>query len=260
MSGRLCAIFISFVILICFPKLIIADTWQPAQFGQHPESLAKMIKFPEVEGNFTTYVRCEAKIFPGGSIDEVGCYNDPKVDDVFFRAIHIGANGATVQPAKVGGEEVSVLTLFTVVFAQKDGQQMVATVPNHGTNVKALGMNYIAPQKYGRSNKYHPRTELGLLWLDATMSVSGEASNIKQIKTKRSNTETRRYAKRYLTDNTFIPGFYNGEPTEMRFVKPIFGYRNGFLWNADKTKCRDSRTTCDEQSNATGKPRFVFDD
>lgn len=233
---------------------------QPASIGEHEDSLAKRIKFPEVPGNYTRYVRCEAKVLPRGSIEQAGCYHDEKIDDLFYRAIAAGANGASVIPAEVDGERVSLLMLFSVIFRQQDGQQIIAVVPNHGTNAKELGISYIAPQRYGRNIQYDPRTEIGLLWIDAQMSVQGEASNIKYLETKFTNKEAERYAKSYINDCTFIPGHLDGVATQMRFVKPIFGYRNGFMWDRDLSKCRDSSLTCDELSQTTGRPRFVFDD
>ena len=254
--------FITAVLSIAFMGLSGASeaNMQPAMIGNHEDSLANRIKFPNVEGNNTWFVRCEAKVLPAGSVEEVGCYSDDKVPEAFARAVSLGANNATMTPAIVDGENVSVLALFSVVFKQQDGQRVVAVVPNHGTNAKALGMNYIAPQRYGRGNRYHPRGEVGLLWIDAKMGADGKASDISYIRTKWSNKEGERYAKRYIKDNTFIPGHQNGEPTEMRFVKPIYGYRNGFLVDVGASKCGDSTLQCDEVSNATGKPRFVFDD
>lgn len=233
---------------------------QPARIGEHDTSLAKTITFPDVPGDYTAFVRCEAKVMPGGTIGEIGCYADAKVDPAFFRAVHMGAKSATVLPAEMDGQRVNVLMLLSVVFRQQGEQRLIAVVPNHGTNAKTLGMSYIAPQKYGRANQYLPRSELGLLWVDTTMSAGGKAGNTNYIKTDFTNKETERYAKRYINDNTFIPGFLNGEATAMRFVKPIFGYRNGFMWDSDNSKCRDSAIACDERSNATGKPRYVFDD
>ncbi|MEM7101360.1 MAG: hypothetical protein AAF541_24125 [Pseudomonadota bacterium] len=232
----------------------------PAKIGEHETSLAKTIGFPNVPGNYTTYVRCEAKVMPGGTIDEIGCYGDAEVDPAFFRAVHMGAKSATVTPATVAGNNVNVLMLLTVLFRQQDDQRIIAVIPNHGTNAKEMGMSYIAPQKYGRANQYAPRSEIGLLWVDTKMTAAGKATDTKYLETDFSTKETERYAKRYINDNTFIPGYLNGEATPMRFVKPIFGYRNGFMWDVDASKCRDSAIACDERSNATGKPRYVFDD
>ncbi len=46
----------------------------------------------------------------------------------------------------------------------------------------------------------------------------------------------------------------------MRFVKPIFGYRNGFMWEKGDSFCRNSIISCDETSRRTGQPRYLFDD
>lgn len=237
-----------------------AATMQPARIGEHETSLAKRIKFPEVDGDFTIFVRCEAKVLLAGKIEQIGCYNEPDIDPAFYRAVNVASTSASVTPATVDGENVNVLMLFSVIFRQQDGQRVIAVVPNHGTNAKELGMSYISPQRYGRSVSYRPRTELGLLWVDAEMSANGKAKNITYIKTEWTNKETQRYAKSYINEGMFIPGHLNGEATTMRFVKPIFGYRNGFMWEQDSSRCGDSLMSCTETSNATGKPRFVFDD
>lgn len=237
-----------------------AATFEPARIGEHDTSLAKLIRFPEVPGNYTLFVRCEAKVMLGGTIKEIGCYNDSKVDTLFFRAVSAAAGNASVLPARVDGENVNVLMLLSVVFRQQDGAQVIAVIPNHGTNAKELGMSYIAPQRYGQRNQYFPRSELGLLWVDARMDKGGKPKDIEYIETDFSNKETSRYAEKYMANNTFIPGFHNGEAVDMRFVKPIFGYRNGFMWDTDNSKCRDTAVACDERSNVTGLPRFVFDD
>lgn len=228
--------------------------------GQHDTSLAKMIKFPEVPGDFTLFVRCEAKVMLRGGIKEIGCYDDKDVDTLFFRAVTTAAGNATVLPATVDGERVNVLMLFSVVFRQQDGARVIAVIPNHGTNAKDLGTSYIAPQRYGARTNYNPRAELGLLWVDTRMDDEGGPRKTQYLETDFSTKETERFAEKYMEESTFIPGFHNGEPTEMRFVKPIFGYRNGFLWLDDNSNCRDSLLACDERSNATGLPRYVFDD
>lgn len=153
-----------------------------------------------------------------------------------------------------------MLALFSVLFKQQDDQRLVGVIPNHGTNAQSHGLNYVAPQRYGRGNMYRPRTDLGLLWLDATISVEGRASDISYIETEWSNRETERYAKSYINENRFIPGFVDNAPTEMRFVKPIFGYKNGFMIHPEDSKCIDTLIVCDETSGVTGQPRFAFED
>ena len=248
------------LLLLLAPLTVYADM-SPARIGTHDTSLAKRISFPEgITGDVSLYLRCEAKVLPGGSIDEAGCYGDEDIDPLFYRAVNIGSNSATMTPATVEGINVPVLALFTVMFRQQGDQRAVAVVPNHGSNAKDLGLNYVAPQRYGRRNQYTPRTDLGLLWVDTTMSAEGEPSKIKYIETQWTNRETKRFAKSYIQNNTFIPGFFNGEPRAMRFIKPIFGYKNGFMIQPESNRCRDTLVVCDETSGTTGRPRYVFDD
>jgi hypothetical protein len=249
-------------VVLCFSSATaIATSFTPARIGNHNESLAKMISFPDgVDGNVSVFLRCEAKVYPGGTIDEAGCYGDESTDPLFFRAVNLGSESASMMPATVDGEQVPVLALFTVMFKQQNGERLVAVIPNHGTNVKSLGLNYIAPQRFGRGNVYQPRTDLGLLWLDAIVSDQGKPSGVEYIDTEWTNRETERYAQSYIKDNRFIPGFLDGVPTSMRFVKPIFGYKNGFMVHPIDSKCQFTEISCDESSGATGKPRFAFDD
>ena len=251
-------------LLICSADLIAAQpnnlNMQPARIGEHEQSLANRIQFPDIPGDYTLFVRCEAKILPAGNIEDIACYDNKDVDDAFFRAISIAANSATVIPAEVNGDNVGVLMFFSVIFRQEAEQQVIGVVPNHGTNAQSVGISYIAPQRYGRSIQYTPRTELGLLWVDADMSANGTVSNVKYIKTEWSNREAERYAKSYMRDCHFIPGFVDSKPAAMRFVKPIYGYRGGFAWDKGDTRCRDSIISCDETSGTTGKPRYVFED
>ena len=249
-----------FGVLLTIAAQAGAANMQPARIGEHDTSLARTIKFPAVPGDFTLYLRCEAKVLPGGSIDELGCYSDEKIDMLFYRAVDLAATNATVTPASVDGENVGVLMLFSVIFRQQGEDHVVAVVPNHGTNARDIGLSYVAPQRYGRTSMYTPRTELGLLWIDAEMTAGGKARDIKYLDTEWTNKETKRYAKSYIKDGLFIPGFLDGEATTMRFVKPIFGHRNGFMWLKDDSKCGNSTLSCDERSSRTGKPRYVFDD
>ncbi len=100
---------------------------------------------------------------------------------------------------------------------------------------------------------------MGLLWIDTEIGANGEPGKLTLVKTKWTNREASRYAKLYMKDNEFIPGTVNGEPVSMRYVRPIFGYRNGFMWQEDNSRCLDSRVRCDEVSKRGGS-RFVFDD
>ena len=245
---------------MAFAASALAD-FVPARIGSHDESLAKRISFPkDITGDISLYVRCEAKVLPAGTIDEVGCYGDENIDRNFYRAVNLGSQGATMTPASINGESVPVLALFTVLFRQQGDERVVAVIPNHGTNASEFGLNYVAPQRWGRRNQFIPRTDLGLLWVDSMMSKEGEVSQIKYIDTEWTNKETRRYAKSYVENNLFIPGFVNNEPVAMRFVKPIFGYKNGFMIHKESSFCYDSLIACDETSGTTGRPRFVFDD
>ncbi len=248
------------VVLFAVAGTASAADMLPARIGEHDTSLANTIKFPDVDGDFTLYLRCEAKVLPAGSINELGCYSDEKIDLPFYRAVNLAAENATVTPASVDGENVGVLMLFSVIFRQQGDERVIAVVPNHGTNARSIGLSYVAPQRYGRTSMYTPRTELGLLWIDAEMTASGKARDIKYLDTEWTNTETKRYARSYIKDGMFIPGFLDGEATTMRFVKPIFGHRNGFMWLKDDSKCGNSTLSCDERSSRTGKPRYVFDD
>lgn len=248
-------------VITLLPEHALAAEYQPARIGEHDTSIAKLIRFPDIPGDISLYLRCEAKVSPGGAIDEVGCYDEEKIDRAFYRAVNIAAGNATVTAAKVDGKPVRILMLFSVMFRQMGAQRAIAVVPNHGTNSKKLGLSYIAPQRYGyNSNMYAPRTELGLLWVDAHMSELGKAGNISYLKTKWTNKETRRYAKSYISESNFIPGHLNGEPFPMRFVKPIFGHRNGFMWLRNDSRCGNSSMVCEETSKASGRPRYVFDD
>lgn len=81
-----------------------AIEFQPARIGQHENSLANSITFPgEISDDITLFLRCEAKVLPGGTIEEVGCYGDEKIDPLFYRAVNIGSNSASMTPATVDG-------------------------------------------------------------------------------------------------------------------------------------------------------------
>ena len=231
----------------------------PARIGDHDTSIARLIEHPDVPGDHTLYLRCEAKVMLGGAVREAGCYDDADVPDAFFEAVERAALRATFVPAEANGERVNALVLFTVLFRSQDGHRVTAVIPNHGTNAKAFGVNYIAPQRYG-SNRFNPRADIGLLWADAQMDETGKPSGLKLVDTAWTTRETRRYARRYINGNDFIPGFVNGEPTAMRFLKPIFGYRNGFMRMRDDSKCRSSTIDCREVSSSSGENRYVFDD
>ncbi len=237
---------------------VSAADYRSARIGTHETSLSKLIQFPESSDDVRLFVRCEARVGPSGAIVETGCYSDPKVDEGYYRAVSQAAQGATMEPALVDGQAVTANVLYAVLFRSQDGQRTVAVVPNHGTNAKEFGFNYIAPQRYG-ANRHSPRSEVGLLWIDAQMDAQGKARDINLIKTKWSTREASRYAKMYLRDNRFIPGSVQGEPRSMRFVRPVFGYRNGFMWQPDSSRCLDSSVQCDEVSRSGGS-RFVFDD
>ena len=236
----------------------MAAEYRSARIGSHDTSLAKQIRFPDTGGDVRLFVRCEARVGPTGAVVETGCYSDPKIDEDYYRAVSEGAQGATMEPAMVDGDTVTANVLYAVLFRSQDGQRSVAVVPNHGTNAQEFGLNYTAPQRYG-ANRHSPRSEVGLLWIDAQMGVNGKAQDITLIKTKWSTREASRYAKMYLKNNRFIPGTVQGEPQSMRFVRPVFGYRNGFMWDQDNSRCLDSSVQCDEVSRSGGS-RFVFDD
>ena len=254
MRGSLIALLLGAVT----SQAAFAVSFQPARIGNQETSLANLIGFPDIPGDYTLYVRCEVRVGPAGGIFEIGCYSDPDVDSRFYRAFSLSAESATLLPASVDGENVSSLVMVTVVFRSRGGERVKAVIPNHGTNAKELGLNYIAPQRYG-NNRYEPRSEIGLVWADASIDVNGQVHALEFVETKWSNREAKRYGTEYMEGNRFMPGFVDGEPYAMRFVKPIFGFRNGFMWMDDDSKCRSSSINCEEYSRS-GRSRYVFDD
>lgn len=236
-----------------------AASFQPAMIGDHDFSLAQRVKMPKVKGDFTVFVRCEAEVGATGNIRTNGCYNDADVSGKFFKAVELASNRARFVPASVEGERVNVVALYTVVFRQKDGSQHVAVIPNHGTNAQQFGINYVAPQRYGRPPKIRGldlrnydgggddkdglRTRTGLQWVEAQIDELGRCTEAEVIRTSRSSRGGSRMAKRVVDEGPFIPGFVNGQPQAMRYIEPFYGESDGFLW-FDKTKCRADNMGC----------------
>ena len=108
MSSRRVSLTLA-AVLFFFSAAAIATSFTPARIGNHNESLAKTISFPDgVDGDVSVFLRCEAKVYPGGTIDEAGCYGDESTDPSFFRAVNLGSESASMTPATVNGEQVPV--------------------------------------------------------------------------------------------------------------------------------------------------------
>ena len=241
-----------------------AASFEPAQIGTHDFSLANRIKMPRVKGDFTVFVRCEAEVGASGKIRRNGCYDDADVDDKFFKAVELAANRARFVPARVDGEPVKVLALYSVVFRRQGDVDRVGVIPNHGTNAQDFGINYVAPQRYGTPSKVRGidyrdlsgagddpdglRTRTGLQWVEAEIDGRGRCRSATVIRTAQSSKGGMRMAKRVVDSGPYIPGFVNSQPVAMRYIEPFYDERGGFLWY-DKTKCRADAMTCRRGSN-----------
>jgi hypothetical protein len=217
---------------------IQAADFKPARFGTGPESFLANLACPEPrKSDSGGTVFCEARVRTDGrtNISESFCFV-PNGLDYKLRAYVFEADQtvdkAVFVPAEVDGENVEVIMPMRVVFTWDNGTCSAAAIPNWGEEGFTTDFKYFAPQEIiqdGRSwwDKVPPLRwsyrGTGIIFaVSVQVSEGGVASDARLEANNFGVPPEIQASLRFITTASFIPAFYEGKPTSMRYYSVLW--------------------------------------
>jgi hypothetical protein len=198
-----------------------------AELGAGEDTLAKLIKFPELKGDTTAMIRCAARVEGSGKMKDNGCAATTPADQVFIVPINKAAKKARLVPAKADGREQEIYFQYRVEFIKKGDDLTVNVYPNPGVqeNIDAYGPNHVAAQRAIGKEEWRdvcPERAQYLVWLKAHVAEDGTPSNLTLTHGAGLN-PTPRCGQAILGSagaSLFFPALADGEPVPSTYVEP----------------------------------------
>lgn len=212
-----------------------AREFRPALIGVGPRSLLTQLSCPRTPApDATVGVLCQTEIDVKGVAKSatIACYADNNVFLRFAKAGETAMRKARFEPARIDGEPVPVFMSFRLVFTNKLGECQFTAIPNFGNEWQQTGVNYVAPQEIVTKGNWLQRSyslgrrrladefssECGMEFsVSARVTTDGLPEDVRIDKNFTARDSDLRAATKSLGQSIFIPGFYQGLPTEMRF-------------------------------------------
>ena len=215
-------------------------TFTPAALSEGDHSLSAGLKTPlgRPSGNYDVTLRCQVIVEPTGSTRSPRCLVIERYETFRFeveRALTI----TTMAPARIDGAPVRVLMNLLVGYRCAETCLPVVTA-NHGQNVSDFSSGYSAPQPILDEDRWYQGFGEKLAWAageNGPEEVGGVRFVISARIDEAGTTSQRRVDAEYpgsadrdyatiaqraadsLQDTRYIPGFYQGEPVEMRLYE-----------------------------------------
>ena len=230
--------------------------FSPASFGIFG-SFSGLILAPDdiPSGDEAITVACQGFVETDGTMVDYLCL--PNENLAFSDAVVAAVEDQTFVPASTNGAPVRVLMNFAVMFICKAGDCTPIAIRNHGHYFDRYGLAYVAPQPILPTNTWYDGFETKLQWARETLSGTSAAGRWENrrlrwrhgydvsVAVNRDGTaedgsiewrETwtigsragpigvavRRAlvrAAQTITNVSYIPGFYESEPVEMRLIE-----------------------------------------
>ena len=230
-------------LLLALPFAAFAQrgaTFVSAAFGAGEYSLAERLRTPieRPSGDYDVTLRCQVIVEPDGSTRLPRCLAAERYAAFRLEAERALA-GAILTPARIDDEPVRVLLNLII------GYRCAETCPaylfrNHGRNTREFGFTYSTPQPVLDDDTWYEGFDEKLAWaagglppvgiggvrfvISANIHESGRTSQ-RRVDDEFPGSSDRDYetladdAADSLRDARYIPGFFQGEPVEMRLYE-----------------------------------------
>ena len=232
-------------LLMLLSGLAFSDTLEnrqfvPAHFGKGENSLLANLECPENHSDKNTIILfCQATVDTNGEVKRKGsfCFSQDYNARNFARESRIALRKSTFMPASIDGVNTEVYFSFRIFFSFKDEDCNIIAVPNFGYHQDKFGMEYFSPQEVVGDRTWLSRSRglgqggSGGVWansrgimfaMSVAVSTDGEASDAR-IENRGFATRRQLHASLVaLGKSHFIPGFYKGKKTSMRYFEILY--------------------------------------
>lgn len=128
----------------------VESTYSHAVFPQGPDAPENKVRFPEIEGDISFRILCDADVARDGKILELICHTGDNFQARRFQAaVYKGVRPIRLVPASVNNEKKRVWMQFSVEFQRVGDQAEIAVFPNHGHDSQRYGRMYQAAGNSG---------------------------------------------------------------------------------------------------------------
>jgi hypothetical protein len=214
------------------PFSSVAETYQPARFGDAVTHLSSQINLPDAfEGEpATVAVNCQTDVGTTGNLSNTLCYQSKKIANLKQQTLD-ALEDASFIPAQVNGQAVPVRMQFRVVYSRSGEQPDIVMLPNLGTLQSQHGYDYFAPQERLDSGGWYEKYAENV-WADGkpffdkgnftrvigTVKINGDVVSVSTLSARGKGKRDASFIEKVLKEARFIPGIVNNQPTEMHYV------------------------------------------
>ena len=232
-------------LLMLHSGLAFSDTLEnrqfvPAHFGKGENSLLANLECPKnYSDEDMVGVFCQATIDTGGKVRNKGsfCFSQNHEDRNFARDSRVALKKSTFMPASIDGVNTEVHFSFRLFFSFKDDDCNIIAVPNFGYHQDQFGVEYFSPQEVVGERTWLSRSrrlgqgvggeifsnQRGIMFvMSIAVSIDGEASDARIENNRFATTRQLNASLVALGKSHFIPGFYKGEKTSMRYFEILY--------------------------------------
>ena len=217
----------------------ITVTFSPAIIESGPRSLPNLLEFParKTTADFSVIVACQTEIKITGETAHSFCFTRESRSGKYRQATAKALRKATFVPASINDNPVKVYVSFRVVFTCLDGECVIIPLMNLGQNEQQFGYEYIAPQEileeqfwYSKFKKFARLEHLGVAMpyrgvvfrFSISVDEHGNGTDPKVEYKGRLKSNEINAALTAISKARFIPGFFEGKPTRMRYFEIIY--------------------------------------
>jgi hypothetical protein len=198
----------------------------PARLREDEESIESGLRVPDGLEWGRYDVHCEVRVLSSGIPFDVTCYAlDSGVPKKLVDAIRRAAQRAKFIPASRDGKPAQVYMVIMVRTVIGRGEPLVLVLPNNGVEHKRYGLFYIAPQRFNEFNwgsAYEPAPPGTLIWQELWIDEHGKVTKSQTTNASGARIKDVEAVRRSVANMRFMPGFFEGKPTPMRYVEPAF--------------------------------------
>jgi hypothetical protein len=196
----------------------------PARFTEGEFFLGRLIEYPDVEGDSQFSVNCNVEVSNTGFAVSNLCIESDSIDERFYDSIRSAMKTAKVTPAVVDGKPRRAILNYRVIFLKRNDETLVGVYPNWGNDIEKYGIDYEAPQKYGRAFKHVWCYPYGSYKNVATMTIGADGVLKGEIEflfdTGRNARPCESEIRRKHEEAKYIPGHHAGKPVEATYNHP----------------------------------------
>jgi hypothetical protein len=223
-AGTLARVLLAACLLIGSLAARGADS--PARLREDEESIESGLRVPDGLEWGKYDVHCEVRVLASGNPFRVVCYAlDSAVPRKLVDAIRRAAQRAKFVPAMRNGKPAQVYMVIMVRTVIGRGGPLVLVLPNNGVEHARYGLFYIAPQRFNEfywGSGYSAARAGTLIWQELWIDEHGNVTKSQTTNASGAHAQDVEAVRRSVGNMQFMPGFFEGKPTAMRYVEPAF--------------------------------------